>query len=83
MEQLFAGRRFDREVIILCVRWYLRDKLSFRDPVEMIAERGLHLAHTTILRWVRRYVPEFIKRWNHFVRASGGSWRVDKTYIEI
>jgi transposase-like protein len=28
---------FDREVIILCVRWYLRYKLTFRDLAEMIA----------------------------------------------
>src|SRR5882762_2660764 len=61
IEELFAGRHFDREVIILCVRWYLRFKLSVRDLVEMIAERALDLAHTTILRWVRRYAPEFIK----------------------
>jgi len=54
IEELFAGRHFDREVIILCVRWYLRYKLSFRDLVEMMAERGLSLAHTTIMRWVRR-----------------------------
>jgi transposase-like protein len=60
IEELFAGRHFDREVIILCVRWYLRYKLSFRDLVEIMAERGLHLAHTTILRWVRRFAPEFI-----------------------
>jgi hypothetical protein len=33
-------------VIILCVRWYLRNKLSLRDLVEMMAERGLSLAHT-------------------------------------
>ena len=37
--ELFAGRHFDREVIILCVRWYLRYKLSFRDLVEMMSER--------------------------------------------
>jgi transposase-like protein len=52
MEELFGGRHFDREIIILCVRWYLRYKLSLRDLVEMMAERGLSLAHTTILRWV-------------------------------
>jgi hypothetical protein len=57
IEELFRGRHFDREVIILCVRWYLRYKLSFRDLVEMMSERGLHLAHTTILRWVQRYAP--------------------------
>ena len=36
VEQLFEGRHFDREVIILCVRWYLRFKLSLRDLVEMM-----------------------------------------------
>ena len=48
MDDLFKGRQFDREIIILCVRWYLRFKLSFRDLVEMMAERGISLAHTTI-----------------------------------
>ena len=47
LDELFAGRHFDRDVIILCVRWYLRYKLSLRDLVEMMAERGLSLAHTT------------------------------------
>ena len=51
-DDLFKGRHFDREIIILCVRWYLRFKLSFRDLVEMMAERGLFLAHTTIMRWI-------------------------------
>ena len=83
MDELFEGRHFDREVIILCVRWYLRYKLSFRDLVEMMAERGLSLAHTTILRWVQRYAPEFVKRWNRFGRAAGQSWRVDETYVKI
>ena len=63
IDDLFKGRHFDREIIILCVRWYLRFKLSFRDLVEMIAERGISLAHTTIMRWIARYVPEFEKRW--------------------
>jgi transposase-like protein len=83
MDELFKGRHFDHEIIVLCVRWYLRYKLSFRDLVEMMAERGLSLAHTTIMRWVQRYVPEFEKRWNRFARPVGGSWRVDETYVKI
>ena len=83
LEELFAGRHFDREVIILCVRWYLRFKLSLRDLVEMMAERGLSLAHTTIMRWVQRYTPEFEKRWRRFALAVGLSWRVDETYVKI
>jgi len=83
VEELFGGRHFDREVIILCVRWYLRFKLSLRDLVEMMAERGVPMAHTTIMRWVQRYAPEFEKRWRRFARRVGQSWRVDETYVKI
>ena len=83
LEDLFKGRHFDREVIILCVRWYLRFKLSFRDLVEMMAERGLSMAHTTIMRWVHHYAPEFERRWNRFAQPAGASWRVDETYVKV
>jgi transposase-like protein len=56
-QELFKGRRFDQEIIVLCVRWYLTFKLSSRDLVQMMAERGVTLTHTTNLRWVQRYVP--------------------------
>ena len=83
VDELFEGRHFDREMIILCVRWYLRFKLSLRDLVEMMAERGLSLSHTTIMRWVQRYAPEFVKRWNRFGSPTGRSWRVDETYVKL
>jgi putative transposase len=78
VEELFEGRHFDCEIIILCVHWYLRLKLSLRNLVEMRAECGLSMAHTTIMRWVQRYVPEFEKRWKRFVRGVGHSWRADE-----
>ena len=37
LDKLFDGRHFDREIILLCVRWYLRYKLSLRD---LDARRG-------------------------------------------
>jgi len=83
IEWLFNSRHFDREIIVLCVRWYLRYKLSLRDLVEMMAERGLSLSHTTIMRWVKRFTPEFVKRWNRFATSAGRSWRVDETYVKI
>ncbi len=81
--ELFKGRHFDQQVIILCVRWYLSYKLSARDLVDMMGERGIELAHTTILRWVQRYVPEFEKRWSRYAGSVGGSWRCDETYIKV
>jgi len=49
----------------------------------MMTERGVVVAHTTILRWVQRYVPEFEKRWNRYARPVSGSWRCDETYIKV
>jgi transposase-like protein len=46
----FKWRHFQAEIILLCVRWYLRYPLSYRDLEEMMGERGLHIDHTTIYR---------------------------------
>ena len=65
-DPIYRRRVFDAEIIELCVRSYITYRLSYRDLVAMMAERGLDLSHTTILRWVTRYVPEYEKRWNRF-----------------
>ena len=80
---LFAGRWFEDDIILLCLRWYFRFKISYRDLVEMLSERGLIIAHTTILRWVVRYAETCEKRWRRFERPVDGSWRVDETFIKV
>ena len=42
LDMLFKHRHFDREIIILGVRWYVSYKLSYRDLVEMMAECGVN-----------------------------------------
>jgi transposase-like protein len=79
MDELFKGRYFDREVNILYVRWYLRFKLSALDLVEIMAKRGFSTGHTTIMRWVRRYVVEFVKCLNRFRTQTGRSWYIVET----
>jgi transposase-like protein len=81
--ELFRGRQIDRQVIVICVRRHLSYKLSSRDLVEIMSERGIALGHTTILRWVQRYVPEFERSWNRYSRPVGGSWRCAETYIKL
>lgn len=49
----------------------------------MMAERGLSLAHTAILRWVKRFTPEFVESWNRFGTPAERSWRVDETYLKV
>src|SRR6266403_2597726 len=82
-DPIYRRRRFQSEIIELCVRWYLTYRLSYRDLVEMVAERGVTVSHSTILRWVQRYVPEFEKRWGRFARRVHSSWRMDETAVSV
>ncbi len=79
----FKWRHFESEIILLCVRWYLRYALSYRDLEEMMAERGLSVDHTTIFRWIQHYAPELDKRSRPHLKACNDSWRVDETYIKV
>jgi transposase-like protein len=45
---LFNGRHFERDIIVLCVPWYLRFSLSFRNLEEIMAECNLSVDHVTI-----------------------------------
>src|SRR2546421_1807437 len=79
----FKWRHFQADIILLCVRWYLRYALSYRDLEEMMAERGLSVDHTTIYRWVQQYAPEIEKRCRPHLKVCNDSWKVDETYIKV
>ncbi|PEU10717.1 MULTISPECIES: IS6 family transposase [unclassified Bacillus (in: firmicutes)] len=82
-QNLFKWKHYQPDIILLTVRWYLRYNLSFRDLVEMMEERGLSIAHTTIMRWVHQYGPELDKRIRRHLKQTNDSWRVDETYIKV
>jgi transposase-like protein len=80
---LFKGRHFEAEIIVLCVRWYLRFGLSLRNLEEIMAGRNLSVDHVTIWRWVQRYPPELSRRCRPELRNANASWRCDETYIRV
>jgi transposase-like protein len=80
---LFHRRRFADHVIVWCVRWYLRFKLSYREMTEFARELGVLVAPSTILRQVVRYSEAFSRLWQQFERPLGRSWRCDETYIKV
>jgi transposase-like protein len=80
---IYRCRRFSAETIEQCVRWYITYRLSYRDLAAMMAERDVIVSHTTIMRWVLRYVPEFERRWARFARPPGASWRMDETAVNV
>ena len=79
----FRRRHFPEEIIVLCVRWYLRYCLSYRDLEEIMAERGVDVDHSTIARWVVHYAPLLNQLIRREMRSPNRSWRVDETYIRV
>ena len=80
---LFKRRRFPVEIILLCVRWYCKYGISYRDLAEMMQERGVNVNPSTIFRWVQRFAPEIEKRIRPNQGPRSGSWRVDETYVRV
>jgi transposase, IS6 family len=80
---MFRGRHFEDVSILLCVRWYLRYSLTYRDLEEIMAERNLAIDHITIWRWVQRYAPVLNLRIRREIRRPNRSWRVDETYVKV
>jgi transposase-like protein len=79
----FKWKHFVGEIILQTVRWYLKYPLSYRNLKEMMAERGIKVDHTTIMRWVHQYSPEIEKKIRRHLRPTNDSWRVDETYIKV
>ena len=79
----FKWRHYESQIILLCVRWYCRYQLSYRDLEEMMRERGLSIDHTTIFRWVQAYAPEINQRMRTHLKLAGASYRIDETYIKV
>jgi putative transposase len=80
----FKYRQFKKEIILMLVRWYLAYSLSYRDIEELATERGLHVDHSTVNRWVIHYSPQLEEsfRKNH-KRTLNVSYRMDETYLKI
>ncbi|MEA3277269.1 MAG: IS6 family transposase [Pseudomonadota bacterium] len=81
----FRGHRFARDIILICVRWYLAYPLSYRNLEEMMAERGVQVNHTNIYRWVQKFTPKLEAEFRRSgsKRSVGTSWRMDETYIKV
>jgi transposase, IS6 family len=68
----FKWKHFVGEIILLNIRWYLKYPLSYRNLKEMMAERGVIVNHTPIMRWVHQYSPEIEKKVRRHLRPTNG-----------
>jgi transposase-like protein len=79
----FAGYCFPDASIDLAVRWHLSYRLPDADVAELFAERGVHVAPSSVLDWVQRFTPHYqdaARPHRHRVR---GAWSIDETSVKV
>jgi len=79
----FKGSYFEHDAILGGVRWYVAYPISYRQLEEMMEERGVEVDHSTLNRWVVKYVPLLDQRFRARKRPVGSSWRLDETYVKV
>jgi putative transposase len=79
----FKGAHFPQDIILMGVRWYVAYPLSTRHVEELMLERGVHVDHSTINRWVVKYSPLLEEAFHRRKRPVWVSWRMDETYIKV
>ena len=77
------GAHFPADIILMGVRWYVAYPLSTRHVEELMLERGVHVDHSTINRWVVKYSPLLEDAFHRRKRPVWISWRMDETYIKV
>ncbi len=77
----FKHCQFDKAIILTSIRWYVSYKLSYRNIEELMAERGIHVDHSTLNRWVIRYTPQLDANMRSKTMTVAGSWRMDETTV--
>src|SRR5712692_7177508 len=79
----FFWRHYEGPIILVCVRWYLRLPLSYRQVADLMTERGLRVHASCIWRWVQAFGPELDKRCRPHLKSTNKSYRVDETYTKV
>lgn len=79
----FKGHRFEREIILVVVKWHLSYPLSYRNIDEMIQDRGLRIDHSTNNRWVVKFSGEINARVRRAKGPSTGRWNLGQSDIRI
>jgi len=79
----FKGFCSSPEVIMLFVYMKCRFSLSYRELEELAYIRGAVIDHSTLQRWIIKFVPLVDKQVRKRKKPVGSSWRMDETYIKL
>ena len=76
----FKGHRFEQDIILTSVRWYLAYPLSYRNLEEMLAGARVEVDHSTFTAGSGSS-PAIGVAFRKGTNPVSKSWRMDETYI--
>ena len=79
----YSGYRFPPEIIQQAIWLYLRFTLSFRDVVDLLAERGIIVSYETMRRWVNHFGPKIAADLRKRRPRPHTTWHLDEVYLKI
>lgn len=83
MKKAFKGHNYSGEVIMLSLFMKCRYALSYREVEEIGRLRGLDVDHTTIMRWINKFMPLLEEKFKKRKKPVCRSWRADETYVKV
>ena len=79
----YRGHRFPPEITRHAGWLYHRFCLSFRDVVDLLAERGINVSYETIRHWCRKFGTEYARRLKRREGRLGDTWHLDELFVNI
>lgn len=64
------------EIILLCIQWYVTERLSYSQLKMVMQQRGFKIDPRTINAIVQEYTPRAMKRFRETERRRKKGWRV-------
>jgi transposase-like protein len=77
------GAHFPKDIMLMGIRWSVAYPLRTRHVADLMLARGVHMAHSTINRWVVKYSPPLEEAFHRRKRPVWVSWRMDETYVRV
>lgn len=79
----YHGYRFPPEIISHAVWLYYRFSLSFRDVLDLLAQRGIVVSYETIRQWCEKFGPDYAAKLKRRRGRLGDTWLLDEVFVTI
>jgi len=80
---IYRRHRFHPSIIRIVIRLYYRFTLSYRDVVEILAERGIDVSYETVRRWCHKFGPVLAQRMRARRNPPASKWHIDEVFLKI